>query len=67
MSDQGDNRRPSRIWSAAEINEQLDQIAEVLSRAPGEILRGFLFGPGLSRKRRRPKPQRPEKPEERKS
>jgi hypothetical protein len=45
-----DNR--SRVWSAAEINEQLDQVAEVLLAAPAEIMKGFLFGAP------RPKPER---------
>lgn len=67
VSDQG-NGGPRRIWTADEIEERLDEIGKVLSRAPGEILRGFLFGPGPSRRQQpRPKPQRPEKPEERKS
>jgi hypothetical protein len=51
MSNQ-DNRRSSRVWSAREINEQLDELAEVLLAAPAEILKGFLFGP------QRPKPVR---------
>jgi hypothetical protein len=58
MSDQ-DSRRSRRVWSAEEIQEQLDQIGEVLARGPGEFLKGFLFGVPP---RRRPKPQRRQEP-----
>jgi hypothetical protein len=52
-----DNR--SRVWSAREISEQLDQVAEVLLAAPAEIVKGFLFGPQRPKpKARRPKPDR---------
>ena len=54
MSDQ-DTPRSRRVWTADEIEQQLDEIAVVLSRAPGQILNGFLFGTGTSRKRKPPR------------
>lgn len=54
-----DNPRSRRVWTADEIEQQLDEIAVVLSRAPGQILNGFLFGTGTSRKRK-PRPEKEE-------
>ena len=54
MTDQ-DNGPSPRVWSAAEINEQLDEVAEALIRGSHEFVRGFLFG---APSRRRRKPQR---------
>ena len=54
MSDQG-NRRSPRVWTAEEINQQLDEVAEALIQGSHEFVRGFLFGVPV---RRKPKPVR---------
>lgn len=55
MSNQ-DKRRSPRVWTASEINEQLDELAEALVQGSHEFVRGFLFG--VPARRRKPKPQR---------
>jgi len=49
-------RGSRRIWSADEIEEQLDELAEVLIRGAGEFVKGLFFG-GPSRPQ--PKPEKP--------
>ncbi len=43
MSSQG-NRDGRRVWSADEIQEQLDEVAEVLVQGAGEFVKGLFFG-----------------------
>jgi hypothetical protein len=49
------DNRSRRVWSADEINAQLDEVAEVLVQGAGEFVKGFLFG---APRRPRPRPQR---------
>jgi hypothetical protein len=44
-----------RVWTAEEINEQLDEVAEALVQGADEFVKGFFFG---APRRPRPKPQR---------
>jgi hypothetical protein len=51
-----------RVWTAAEINEQLDEIAEVVVEGVPELIRGIFFGaPGPRRGKPRPQKPRPER------
>jgi hypothetical protein len=50
-----DNRRSRRVWTAAEINEQLDEIAEVIVQGFPEVVKGIFFGAPPPR---RPRPKR---------
>jgi hypothetical protein len=60
VSDQG-KRRSRRVWSAEEITEQLDEVAEALLQGIPHLVRGFLLGVPPRRKPARPiKPPRPE-------
>lgn len=54
MTEQKKNRSP-RVWTAEEINQQLDEVAGALIQGSHEFVRGFLFGVPS---RRRPKPKR---------
>lgn len=61
MSESEDTGRSRLVWSAEEVNEQLDEVAEALIQGAGEFVQGFFFGAP-----RRPRPKPPSrKPEER--
>ena len=53
MSTQGNGSR--RVWTADEIEQQLDQVALVVARGARKLVKGFFFGAPQP-----PKPQ-PEK------
>jgi hypothetical protein len=60
MTGDKDDSARRRVWTAEQINAQLDEVAEALIQGSHEFVRGFLFG---APRRRRPKPPSP-KPEE---
>jgi hypothetical protein len=47
------DNRSRRVWTADEINAQLDEVGEVLVQGAGELVNGFLFG---APRRPRPRP-----------
>lgn len=50
-----DDRR--RVWSADEINAQLDEIAEVIREGVPHLISGIFFGSPQPRQRRKPRPR----------
>ena len=55
MTGHSDRRRSPRILTAAEINEQLDEIAEAVRQGVPQLLSGIFFG-APSPQRGKPRP-----------